>query len=897
MDLLAGKTPWIIGIAGALALAGIVSGILFNAWAPAAAPAPAKLPASPEEPAAPIAGGASADFVPSDRPPFPNPAADRAGGKLLVGGVSNPVGPVNPVAPQVAAQARPASITISPERDWNPVRTQHSFTVTVSEADGAPAGGVEVELMLNRSGDAVGDILSLGGENPRKVDRAFGRVITDANGQATLTITAAREGYTDVTAYAPQIEDAAARQVFAVKHWVDMEAQFPGDSVNLVGTDHPMVAQVLRATDGRPLPGVEVVWTITGDDPDATINNAGTSVATRSDEQGLARAVLRQVAPASGANRVRIEVVHDSGTVLFHDTVAKQWTAPSLQVDKTAPETMGLLKEGEFTVTVVNNGDNTATGVTLTDQLPDGLAFVSSAPRETQVAGATVTWNLGDMAPGAAATVSLTLQGTEAGAQINRAIAVSAEGFTSQDDTMTYIVPGSLSLTKSGPESVNLGENITYEITVANTGDGALRRVAITDTLPEGVTLTATEPGADFRNSAVARWSIALLDAGERRTFRVSMTADRAGTALNAVKADSAEGASAEAQAATRVLDSNVTVSKLVDREAVLVGDEATFTITVANEGDGAAADLAVVSALPTGLELVASEPAASGRVLRWRIATLEAGGSATFTVVVRATAAGTYTTSARALGRDTNAAAEVTLAALTADLILRKTASDSVYVGGEGDYTITAVNTGQADLTGVTITDTIPTGMSYVSSDNDGVAEGGTVTWDIGDLPSGQSVAVTVRLKGEAAGNVVSTANITSDQGAQARVSLDIAVLSATGAYLRISDDVDPLGVGEAGSYTVTVRNRSGETAISRVRLTVALPEELEILTAEGGTIDGSQVTYGVIESLAAGAEQTFTITVRGLSAGEAVATATMTYAEFSQAITDREETTIVSR
>ena len=87
-------------------------------------------------------------------------------------------------------------------------------------------------MFLNRFSEAVGDIVSLGGENPRKVDNYFGRVITDDNGQATLTITATRTGDTDVTAFVPQIVDNDTHKVFAVKHWVDMDVEFPADGVN-----------------------------------------------------------------------------------------------------------------------------------------------------------------------------------------------------------------------------------------------------------------------------------------------------------------------------------------------------------------------------------------------------------------------------------------------------------------------------------------------------------------------------------------------------------------------------------------------------------------------------------------------------------------------------------------
>ena len=45
-------------------------------------------------------------------------------------------------------------------------------------------------------------------------------------------------------------------------------------------------------------------------------------------------------------------------------------------------------------------------------------------------------------------------------------------------------------------------------------------------------------------------------------------------------------------------------------------------------------------------------------------------------------------------------------------------------------DYTITLRNIGNADATGVTITDPLPANTSFVSADNGGTYAGGVVTW-----------------------------------------------------------------------------------------------------------------------------------------------------------------------
>ena len=227
----------------------------------------------------------------------------------------------------------------------------------------------------------------------------------------------------------------------------------------------------------------------------------------------------------------------------------------------------------------------------------------------------------------------------------------------------------------------------------------------------------------------------------------------------------------------------------------------------------------------------------------------------------------------------------------------LAKAGGLALYVDGERTYTITATNTGTANLTGVTITDNIPAEMSYVTSDNGGQEADGVVTWSIGDLNVGASVDVSVTLRGESLAEVINTANVTSAEGASADAVLNISIRAAAAAHLSIIDGVDPMGVGEQGSYTVIITNQGEDSAMSNVRLSVTIPSQFSVVTAEGGAISGGTVTYTAVPSLAAGEELEYTISVEAVSAGDVVASATLRYDEFTQPITAQEGTTIVDR
>jgi uncharacterized repeat protein (TIGR01451 family) len=881
MNLFTGKPlPWIYGGAIVLAvIAAIVVGlVLASSASTTGAASPDSASSSPS-----VAGQ-----LQSHGPGLGN---GLPGGEVTASSVA-------PGSPSIRAQqsnVTPASVTISPAEDYNPIRSQHTFTIEVEQADGSAAPGAAVELILNRFGDAVGDIVSIGGVDADKVDNTFGRVTTDDNGEATLTITATREGDTDVTAYVPGIADPAAHKVFAVKHWVDMIAAFPEDAANLVGTEHPMAVTVSRVSDGSPLAGVPVIWSLTDGTPDATLNGQPSEVSTVTDAAGVSSVVLEQVTPATGDNTIYVSVLHSTGDELYSRIVTKTWQAPSLNITKDGPASVGLSRTANYVISVTNEGDRTATGVTLTDTLPAGMSYVSADPEPSETGDGTVVWSLGDLEPAANALVSVTLSADAVGEMTNTASAISTEGFTGEGATTTMVIPGSLTATKTGPETANITEIVNYEITVTNDGEGALTDVTITDTVPEGLTFFSGVPGP----TADTTWNLGTLEAGGSRTIMVAATADTAGDYSLPVSVTSAEGATADASVDTTIVAPDLAVTKTVSADSFLVGEEVTFTVEVTNNGDGPAFNAAVSDTLPAGLTLVSSDPEATvaeDGSLNWTVVQLDAGASTAFAITVTAADSGDHTNTVDVTVLDATVSAEASVRSNTPAVTLEKSGGSVMYTDGERDYQLTATNTGEADLTGVVITDTFPSGLSFVSADTDGTHAAGVVTWNIGDLAVGDAVTVTVQLRGEDVGTYTNTAAVSSDQGASSAADFEIEVLAAAGASLQISDSNDPVGIGELTTYTVRVTNQGDDAAVTNVSVTVTIPEEFTIVSAGDGVVVGQRVTFAVAE-IAVGDEVTFDITAEATDDGDVVASATLTYDEFDQSITDEEGTKIIER
>jgi uncharacterized repeat protein (TIGR01451 family)/CSLREA domain-containing protein len=99
------------------------------------------------------------------------------------------------------------------------------------------------------------------------------------------------------------------------------------------------------------------------------------------------------------------------------------------------------------------------------------------------------------------------------------------------------------------------------------------------------------------------------------------------------------------------------------------------------------------------------------------------------------------------------------------ADLEISKADSpDPVTVGDNLTYTITVTNRGPDAATNVVVTDTLPSGVTFVSASPGCVHSAGVVTCNLGNIPAGGSVTITIVVTVTAPGTISNTATVTSD-------------------------------------------------------------------------------------------------------------------------------------
>ena len=176
-----------------------------------------------------------------------------------------------------------------------------------------------------------------------------------------------------------------------------------------------------------------------------------------------------------------------------------------LSIRKTNNGPVAVGTQATFTLTVRNAGPDSATGVVVTDALPDGLTFVSAAGNKwtcNQQNGNVTCALAGSLAKGASTTITITVRTTKAAApQVTNTAKVGANtpdpdpGNNTSSSTLKVQDEGpeaDLALSKSTNGPVTWGQNAIFTVKVTNKGPASAADVIVTDTLPAGVTYVAS---------------------------------------------------------------------------------------------------------------------------------------------------------------------------------------------------------------------------------------------------------------------------------------------------------------------------------------------------------------------------------------------------------------------
>ena len=282
----------------------------------------------------------------------------------------------------------------------------------------------------------------------------------------------------------------------------------------------------------------------------------------------------------------------------------------------------------------------------------------------------------------------------------------------------------------------------------------------------------------------------------------------------------------------------DLTIDKQVDSTTIAPGGQLTYTIVVTNNGPSIASTVAFTDTLPSGVTFSSGSKNVGDGTVQHSSGTVTASlgdiapnATATITLIVDVDSSTTGNLSNTASvsapnesDTSNNSALVGTTVSPEIDLELVKTDDDSdqsLAPGSTVIYTINVTNNGPSDATGVTVTDTLPSNVTFnagASTPAPTTNVGGVLTYDLGTLAANGTSVITVNVtvdsnfvgnitnSAEVAANETETVTTNNNDTAQSVVAVDPSSLSG-----RVYVDLNNNGLFDPG-----------ETPLSGVTLTL---------------------------------------------------------------------------
>lgn len=500
----------------------------------------------------------------------------------------------------------------------------------------------------------------------------------------------------------------------------------------------------------------------------------------------------------------------DPGGSGIVDNVSITVDSPLIDVELTKtvdPAAVAIGAQTTFTVEMVNQGPDDATGVVVEDRLPAGLTYVSHTASAGTFDPDTSLWTIGDAPVGQVFTLDLVVTVDATGTYENVAEVIAhnekdkdstpGNNVPEEDDQDSAIVTASplidVELVKTvAPAAVPVEGEATFTVVVSNKGPQDATGVVVEDRLPAGLTYVSHTASAGSFDAATFVWTIGDLAKDETVSLSFIVTVDAEGSYTNVAEViahnekdrDSTPNNNVPSEddqddatvVATVPID--VELTKIVDKPApqfvVDVDEQVTFTITVGNKGPGAATGVVVEDRLPEGLSYLDHDGDRSfdKDTFIWTIGDLAVGEQVTLNIVATADAAGQFTNVAEVMEHN--------------EFDVDSTPGNGIE-NTEDDW-------GQATIAVVDVQASSTIGdFVWFDEDRDGVQDANE-----DGVPN-----VTVRLTNQAT-NAVST-QVTNANGLYLFSGLD------AGTYLvqvLTSTFPDNYGLTTVGSYTVTLQD-----------------------------------------------------------------------------------------
>lgn len=597
-----------------------------------------------------------------------------------------------------------------------------------------------------------------------------------------------------------------------------------------------------------------------------------------------------------------------------------------------------------FEITVRNSGPQAATGVQVIDMLPSGYEYIVYSSTAGQYSNLTGIWDIGSLPNGASESLLIGAKVNTTGNYQNIA-EVYAANETDPDSTPNNNVSGEddissllltpipavadLSLEKKVINNIlnpAVGSQISFSITVTNSGPSIATGVTIKDILPSGYDYIFYNSTSGAYDRTTGEWNPGIILPGNSHTLLLNVfVKSPTGTAneylnsaeimtANQFDPDSTPGNGITTEddydsisVTPVIVMADLSISKTALNGNIVhdVGSTVIFTVTVTNDGPADASGVMVKDLLPAGFTYLTSSPT-SGLYNYvtgiWNAGNVANGTTQSLDIYTRVNSpSGTvneYTNTTEIIASnlpdpDSTPNNGVTteddydslpINVAVADLSLEKTVSNkNANVNETITFTLQLNNEGPSQATNVAVNDIIPLGYFNISNiNNGGIFSNNTMKWVDLTVPVGGitlSYQVTVaNPQGLDNSDYLNTAQVTAsdqfdpdskpnnDNGDQSEDDEDSEFINIPSTDIAINKEVDKTDVpmGSEIIFTITAENLGNLTA-TNVEIQDVLPKGYTFLnsTLTSGSYNAGTGIWS-IPAITNGASQVLTLTVK---------------------------------
>lgn len=431
-----------------------------------------------------------------------------------------------------------------------------------------------------------------------------------------------------------------------------------------------------------------------------------------------------------------------------------------------------------WTLTVINNGPDSASNVKVIDVLPDEILWISDDGEGSYNDN---IWNIGELAVGESVSLLIRTLVNGTGYIINIAEVSGNEydcNLTNNKNNESINVSNAADLQidkKVDNKNPLLGDIVKWEITAFNNGPNIATGVLVYDKLPSSLTFLSAS--SEDYNPHTGCWNVGTLIPGESRSIEIICKVNGLGELLNKVQItgreydyDLSNNNDSESVISNKLVD--LVVNKEVNNASPNYHEYVKWTITISNKGPNDATGVTVKDILPDGIIYVSDSGEGRFNGNTWNVGNLSSGDAKSLDIICYVNKTGHFVNVAIASGNENdsnetnNQDSNEIIVKPAADLSITKESSKINYnVGDMIDFIVTIKNNGPDAANNIVVKDIADSLLDIVSysSDNGSFSDDGK-TWFINFLDNGEVATLKYKAIGKSVGSAGNKVNIISD-------------------------------------------------------------------------------------------------------------------------------------